>query len=190
MSSDARPFAPQRGSRPGEPALRTRTVSTSWHKDYDAVPDNDPASWPTRFDIRQWIFLSAWAGTERVGGAIAVADPTAVALTGGRPTAAVLWDLRVAPAFRRRGVGRQLLSTAEAAVRAERFRALDVETQDINVAACRLYSECGYDLIAVIRDAYPDARGEAKLVWSKRLVSELEDRLTDVENSSPRSMHE
>jgi ribosomal protein S18 acetylase RimI-like enzyme len=76
----------------------------------------------------------------------------------------------VAPASRRRGIGRQLLAAAEDAARLAGCRSLDVETQDINVAACRLYSDGGYTLTAVIPEAYLEAPGETKLLWSKRLV--------------------
>jgi hypothetical protein len=62
-----------------------------------------------------------------------------------------------------------LLAAAEEAARGAGRGVLDVETQDINVAACRLYASSGYVLTAVVGEAYPDAPGEAKLLWSKRL---------------------
>jgi hypothetical protein len=68
------------------------------------------------------------------------------------------------------GNDRELLGAAEAAVRTAGHRALDVETQDINVPACRLYSECGYALVEGIPHGYPDAPHEAKLLWSKQLA--------------------
>jgi len=157
-------------ARSGDATLPTRAIATAWDKNYDAVPGNDPLSWSKRFDVRSWICLAAYAGGELIGGGIVVAAASAIAQLDGRSGTAILWDLRVAPAWRRRGAGRALLSAAEDAARSADCRALDVETQDINVTACRLYSECGYTLLAIIPDAYPDAPHEAKLLWSKQLA--------------------
>jgi hypothetical protein len=49
-------------------------------------------------------------------------------------------------------------------------RTLDIETQDTNVPACRLYAASGYALVEVIPRAYGDATNEARLLWSKSLV--------------------
>ena len=156
--------------RPGRAVtVPTRAIATPWRKDYDGLPGNDPGGWSTRFDVARWIHLAAYDGASRLGGAIVVADPTAGAQLGGRADTAVLWDLRVMPAARRRGIGRALLGAAEDAAGRTTCRALDVETQDINVAACRLYSDSGYALMAIDRNAYAEAPGETRLLWSKRL---------------------
>ena len=42
---------------------------------------------------------------------------------------------------------------------------LCVETQDVNVAACRCYSALGFRTVEVREDAYPDAPGEAMILW-------------------------
>lgn len=156
--------------RPEHLTLPTRAVGTPWEKNYDAVPGNDPASWSSRFDVRLWIYLAAYLGELRVGGAIVVAEPLAAAQIDGRPGSAILWDLRVAPASRRWGIGRRLLAAAEDAARLTGCRVLDVETQNINVAACRLYCANGYALADVIPNIYSDAPHETMLLWSKPLV--------------------
>ena len=147
--------------------LPTRAVDPSRYKDYDAVPANDPLSWPTRFDIRSWIFLAAFEGRHRIGGSVVIVEPTAVSGLAGRSGSAILWDLRVAPALRGVGVGSTLLAAAEDTAHRAGCGSLDAETQDINVAACRLYAKSGYSLIDVIPDAYSDAPSETKLVWTK-----------------------
>ncbi|CAN5793984.1 hypothetical protein BH11GEM1_BH11GEM1_28900 [soil metagenome] len=72
--------------------------------------------------------------------------------------------------FRGQGVGCRLLAAAEKATRLAGRRALDVETQHVNGAACRLYSANGFVLADVVPHAYPDAPHETLLPWSKQLV--------------------
>ena len=166
---DVREVVDLAAARPGDSLVRTRPIAAPWRKDYDTMPGNEPLGWPARFDVRSWIHLAAYDGESRVGGAIVVAEPGAVAELEGRAGSAVLWDLRVAPSARRNGIGRALLAAAEDAARRAGGRELDVETQDVNVPACRLYGGNGFSLAAVVPEAYPEAPGEAKLLWSKRL---------------------
>jgi len=81
---------------------------------------------------------------------------------------AIVWDIVVDPPFRRQGVGRRLM---ELAVRWARERGLPgvmLETQNINVAACRLYESCGFVLsgldVSLYRGIEPDTR-EVALFW-------------------------
>ena len=46
-------------------------------------------------------------------------------------------------------------------------RRLKVETQNINVPACRFYERQGCVLAEVRRDAYPELPGEIQLLWQK-----------------------
>ena len=72
-----------------------------------------------------------------VGGAAIVLDARSVEPDLATPDAALVWDIRVHPAFRRQGVGRALLAFAESHARAAGRARMIIETQDINVAACR-----------------------------------------------------
>ena len=83
----------------------------------------------------------------------------------GRDDLAVLWDLRVAPASRRRGWGRRLVEDARAFARSRSATALRVETQDVNVPACRFYAALGFRLEAVRPHAYeePGLRDEVMI---------------------------
>jgi GNAT superfamily N-acetyltransferase len=150
--------------------LPTRAHSSTWVKDYDAVPGNDPASWPSRFDIRHWILLAAYTEDVRIGGAVVVVRSDDVAQLGGRASFALLWDLRVAPSHRRLGVGRALLAEVGAAARDAGCGGVEVETQDVNVPACRLYAAAGYRLREAKPFTYPEAPREARLIWEKVFV--------------------
>ena len=87
-----------------------------------------------------------------------------------RDDLAVIWDLRVAPEMRRVGVGRELLIAAERWAEERGCRQLKVETQNINVPACRLYANQGFIVDSIDECAYPELPGEIQIIWSKDLV--------------------
>ena len=153
-------------ARGGHPA--PTPVPAPYEKDYDALPGGRPTDWPTRFDVHRWIILGAFHDRKRVGGAAVVVGDAEVD-PGGRPDDALLWDLRVAPAMRHRGVGSALLRAAEHAAVRQGARVLRVETQQINVAACRFYQRNGFSIEHVQRGSYPELPGEVRLIWSKTL---------------------
>ena len=55
--------------------------------------------------------------------------------------------------------------------RARGFRWLKIETQNVNVPACRFYQKMGCTLGAIDRFAYPSQPAEARLLWWKALAS-------------------
>ena len=95
-------------------------------------------------------------------------DTPGVDLLRGRGVAAI-WDIRVEPTRRRTGVGDILFHAAEDWARSRGARTLIVETQNINVPACRFYDRMGCSLAAINRLAYRDLPEEVQLVWSKVL---------------------
>ncbi len=147
--------------------LVERPLASPWIKDYDV--DGGPAGWAKRFDISNWGLMSAWDGAMRVGGAVLAFDTPGLHMLEGRRDLAVLWDIRVFPPGRRSGVGRALFGAAEAWARARGCVRLDVETQNINVAACRFYARMGCELRRIDRFAYPELPGEVELLWTKQL---------------------
>jgi GNAT superfamily N-acetyltransferase len=149
--------------------LRERPVEPPWTKDYDAVAGDPPTAWPSRFDVSNWGFLCARLDGERVGGATIALRTPGVLLLEGRDDLAALWDLRVAPAARGRGVGTRLFEAASAWATTRGYRWLKIETQNINVAACRFYASRGCALRAIDRFAYPDLKGQVQMIWSREL---------------------
>ncbi len=59
---------------------------------------------------------------------------------------ALLDDFVVEPKFRKQGVGRALIQSCIAWAYEKGFPGVTLETQDINVPACRLYESCGFKL--------------------------------------------
>ena len=77
-------------------------------------------------------------------------------------------DIAVDEAYRRRGAGQTLLQRAVEWARDRQLPGLMLETQDVNVDACRLYERCGFILSGFDRRLYmgfPDVSGETALFW-------------------------
>jgi GNAT superfamily N-acetyltransferase len=152
----------------GSPRLTWSPTNPSWTKDYDALIAHGPLGWASNYVIDKWVFLAAYNHkAERLGGAVVVIDANGILAVGGRPDYARLWDLRVAPLARRQRIGSALLSAVEAVARKAGCRGLEVETQDINVAACRVYAAHHFAVTAINPGAYGDAPTETQLIWTK-----------------------
>jgi GNAT superfamily N-acetyltransferase len=149
--------------------LTERTVDRPYVKDYDAIDGEGPARWAHRFDVRNWGLLAAHADGARVGGAVLAFDTPGADMLDGRTDLAVLWDLRVAPGWRGRGVGRRLFEAAERWAAARGCRQLKVETQNVNAAACAFYARRGCTVGAIDRHAYPTLPDETQLLWYREL---------------------
>src|SRR3954470_11767018 len=147
----------------------SRTLNEPRTKDYDREPGNHPLDWPERFDLRDWAFLTATTGDHLVGGAVVVAGGPDIDMLEGRDDLALLWDIRVLPEARGKGVGTALLASGAAWARGRGARQLKVETQNTNVQACRFYASHGFRLEAVRRGAYPELPDEVELLWYKDL---------------------
>lgn len=144
--------------------LHERAVDNPWVKDYDAT-GRGPSTWPSRFDVSRWGLLGAYEHDRRVGGAVIAFDTPKLHMLRGRRDLAVLWDLRVNHDSRRSGAGAALFRAAEAWAREHGCSAIEVETQQTNVAACRFYARMGCSLAAVDRFAYANLPDETQLIW-------------------------
>jgi GNAT superfamily N-acetyltransferase len=160
------------GPRDGEFVLAERRLADAWVKDYDIDSGEGPARWAHRFDVSNWGFLAARMGGRLAGAAVVAFDTPGVDMLEGRRDLAVLWDLRVAPEARGQGAGAALFRAAEAWARARGCTELKIETQNINVPACRFYARQGCVLRAVDPTAYPTLPGEIQLLWYKDLADE------------------
>lgn len=139
---------------------------TPYLKDYDA-PGETPLDWPRRFDVRHWGFLLATDGKLAVGGAAVAFNTAGVDMLEGRPDLSVLWDIRVDPVRRGQGIGRLLFDRAVEWSRRRACTRMKIETQNVNVPACRFYRSMGCTLGSIHRYGYSDPRveHEAMLLW-------------------------
>jgi GNAT superfamily N-acetyltransferase len=145
--------------RPGE---------APWFKDYD-TNDGGPERWSERFDVSRWGLLGAYQGDRRIGGAVIAFDTPDLHMLRGRGDQAVLWDLRVDLESRRSGVATALFKESETWARRRGCTVLEVETQQVNVPACRFYARMGCSLAAVDRFAYDELPDEVQLIWRREL---------------------
>ena len=81
---------------------------------------------------------------------------------------AYIEDIAVASRFRRSGVGRKLIERAIYWAKKKELPGIMLETQNNNVAACRFYERCGFELGGFDRHLYralhPDTK-EIALYW-------------------------
>jgi GNAT superfamily N-acetyltransferase len=157
----------QIGGGLGGLCMTEQKVSEPYVKDYDAAKDEAPASWPERFDISNWGFFLGYDDTVAVGGAVVAYRTEGVHMLEGRGDLAVLWDIRVHPDRRGRGIGTELFRQVVGWARARRCTQLKIETQNINVAACRFYARQGCHLGGIDCHAYHEAElaQEVRLLW-------------------------
>jgi GNAT superfamily N-acetyltransferase len=151
----------------GGMTLSLRSLDVPYVKDYDAL--EGPLEWPAMFDLTNWQLFAAHLGDTRVGGAAVAFDTPGLIMLEGRRDLAVLWDIRVSPQYQRRGIGTALFRAAETWSRNLGCRHLKIETQNINVPACRFYLRQGCLLGAIHRFAYSEFPEEAQLLWYKDL---------------------
>jgi GNAT superfamily N-acetyltransferase len=149
--------------------LTERGLPAPYVKDYDAISGEGPTRWASRFDVTNWGFLSARVDGRAAGAAVVAFDTPGVDMLEGRRDLAVLWDLRVAPEARGQGVGSALFRVAEAWARARGCSEMKIETQNVNVPACRFYAAQGCVLGAANRLAYPELPDEIQMLWYKSL---------------------
>ncbi len=78
---------------------------------------------------------------------------------------AVIWGMWVAPAFRRRGYGEQLLAAGIAWARDLGLESISLEVLPANIAAAALYQAAGFRAVAA-NDAPTDSSQALTLVLS------------------------
>ncbi len=148
-------------------ALREEEVMPPYVKDYDESKGEGPMRWLETFNTANWaLFLARDKGVS-IGGATVAFHTPEVHMLRGRKDMSVLWDIRVHPAHRRSGVGTALFVEAVEWSRTNNCRHMKIETQNINVPACRFYARQGCRLGEINRYAYsePHLAHEVMLIW-------------------------
>jgi GNAT superfamily N-acetyltransferase len=149
--------------------LSEQRLDQPYVKDYDVLPNGHPTQWAAQFDMANWGFFSAKIQGTAVGGAVVAWRSLGFDMLEDRTDLGVVWDVRVTPEMRGRGVAAQLFAAAERWARGRGCRQLKVETQNINVPACKFYVNRGFELGAIHRFAYSEFPHEVQLLWYKTL---------------------
>ncbi len=132
-------------------------------KDYDEDPSERPAAMAERHDLSRWGVYGVWKGEQLVAGAMVAEHERVFEFVHPQRPAAVVADIRVHPTCRGQGLGRLLFRECAAWAAERHCEDLFVETQDVNVQACRFYAAMGCSVHSVDTQAY--GNGEARIVW-------------------------
>ena len=149
--------------------LTEEPVQLPYVKDYDTEKDDRAESWSRRWDISNWALFEALDDGVPVGGAVVARDTPGLYMLEGRPDLTVLWDIRIRPDYRRRGIGSRLFRRAAEWARGKGSHQLKIETQNINVAACQFYASQGCYLGAIHPGIYESLPEEVQLLWYMNL---------------------
>ena len=124
-------------------ALNEEIVSPTYIKDYDAVDCEGPISWVRDFNTANLVMFLACEGNVPIGGATVAFRTPKVFMLAGRDDIAVVWDIRVKPTHHRSKIGSSLFAEAIKWAKEQGCKYLKVETQNVNIPACRFYINQG-----------------------------------------------
>jgi GNAT superfamily N-acetyltransferase len=144
-------------------------VEKPYFKNYDADGKEIIAAWAEDFNINDWGIFLCCHNDEPVGGITVAINSKIYPLDRfQREDMAVLWDIRISPDVRGKGIGKHLFYHAAGWARSMGCGQLAMETQNVNVYACNFYSSMGCRLGAIHRYGYsgcPNVKHEAMLLW-------------------------
>ncbi len=145
--------------------FKEEKVARPYRKNYDT--EGEPFFW-LNFNTGNWVAFLGYEGAALVGGLTVACKTPELRMLNGRDDLADVWDIRIHPDYKHQGFGTKLFQEAVAWSRSRSFKQLCVETQNINVRACRFYLKQGCRLGAINRFAYysnPKERDEVQLIW-------------------------
>lgn len=149
--------------------LTEKKIHTPYTKIYTEELDASPLVWFNNSEQSRWGVFLCKRGEEMVGGAAVTEDRSMLPFHAfGSKEIAVLWDIRVHPLHRGKGIGTNLFRAATNWARARQCKQLWLETSNVNVPACRFYVKQGCQLGAIHRFGYsgdPKVSHEVMLLW-------------------------
>lgn len=158
------------GNEIGGFRLVEEPVKSPYTRFTNSADNDNPQAWAKEFDLSYWGIFVALDQKDAALGEAAVALNSQVYPIDRfqRPDLAVLWDIRVHPQYRGKGIGKSLFQYAANWARQKGYGQLGVETDSHNVAACRFYQAMGCRLGAIHRFGYaaiPKLKDVAMLLW-------------------------
>ncbi len=152
--------------------LIEKPVTVPYKKNYDDYesPLDWKAAWNLKWNSDKWgFFLAENNSGEAIGGASVAFKIPGMQMCDGREDLAVLWDIRIQPDHRGKGIGKLLFSEEEKFARENNCTTLKIETQNTNVSACKFYKSMGCILGKVTPHAYSEFPDESQLLFYKDL---------------------
>lgn len=126
------------------------------------------AAYENEFDITNWRFYMAFDGDDPVGAMTVAGTTEGLNMLYGRKDACVLWDIRVADAYKHSGIGQKLLDMGIAGAKKDGYCQMIIECQNNNVPACRFYQKQGAVLSKIDMYAYyldTEIKDEVQFIW-------------------------
>lgn len=157
------------GDDPATAEFKETSVEFPWIKNYDGIKDEGPTRWGKCWDISNWGLLVAYDGDTKIGGCVLTFKTDGVNKLEGRDDLTVMWDIRVAENYRGKGIGRALFQAAIKWAKQRNCTEIKIETQNINVSACKFYEKQGCKLYSIKRGIYKNLPDEIELMWSYKL---------------------
>lgn len=145
--------------------LQERKINKPYIKNFDENISETPLSWGEKWDISNWGLFSAREGETLVGVSAIAWNTNSCNMLKGRTDICVLWDIRVHPDHRRKGIGSKLFETAVKFGKERACKFLKIEAQNNNVSACRFYKKMGCHIGAFDMYAYEKYPEETMLIW-------------------------
>lgn len=120
------------------------------------------------FDITNWRFYMAFDSDIPVGAMTVVGKTEGLNMLYGREDACVLWDIRIADTYKRKGIGQKLMDLGVLNAKKDGYQQMIIECQNNNVQACKFYQKQGAVLSKIDMYAYylePEIRNEIQFIW-------------------------
>ncbi|MHA1911587.1 MAG: GNAT family N-acetyltransferase [Candidatus Kariarchaeaceae archaeon] len=136
-------------------------------KNYDDF--EDPIVWNENWDLKNWGIIFVYHSNDLVGGAIIAWNTSGVNMLENRDDLAVLWDIRIHPDHRNKGVGSKLFNYVIDWSINRNCNELKIETQNNNVGAVNFYLKMGCELKEINENAYSTLPDEIQLIFTKNL---------------------
>ncbi|MCY3413892.1 MAG: GNAT family N-acetyltransferase [Candidatus Heimdallarchaeota archaeon] len=138
-----------------------------FHKDYDIF--DAPNRLLRLFDVTNWRMILGFSADKPIAGAILAYQTAGVHMLENRSDLAVLWDLRLVPEFRGKGIGQRIFYEVEQWAKKNQCSELKIETQNNNVIASKFYTKMGCRLTDINYGAYDDIPEEIQFFYRKSL---------------------
>ncbi|MEO1214094.1 MAG: GNAT family N-acetyltransferase [Bacteroidota bacterium] len=149
-------------------SIKEREIASSYLKDYD--DSETPDDWAKQWDIKNWGFFVATNSKSGVIAGITIALKTqGLNMLEGRNDLAVIWDIRVKPEYRNKGIGTLLFQQAIDFSQREKCKTLKIETQNININACRFYAKQNCYLGGIHANAYEEFPSDIQFLFYKNI---------------------
>ncbi|OPZ79459.1 MAG: TDP-fucosamine acetyltransferase [Alphaproteobacteria bacterium ADurb.Bin438] len=132
--------------------LKEEKIDTPYIKDYRKY--NNAVDYDKKFDITNWRFFMAFDDLKPVGGATLVMKTKGVYMLDFKENLGALWDIRINNDYKNQGIGSKLFDMVKNCAKSNGLKELKIETQNVNVPACKFYSKQGAKLKGIREQVY------------------------------------